>query len=356
MSASEFDVNVQAASFRAALVSVGAHASESPEDVRLNRIRIYFGPKTATVAATNGQTAALALVEITDHLTPELGCIDIRPSDARKLLAIFKGGKESATTLRIHASAKHLEITDVGGLFPGESLRLNACATDPEFPNVAKVITFARQLSGLEMFRPSSPLLLVSPSRIKLFIPAGLAYGTLVIEPTGTGRSLVVSAGKSFLGLLVTSPAGSEDEADRRDRFEEWSAITRDVTLSHPLPPVKVTVKAPSTGDVSSLEFMLAGPASETVDLAEPDGDALDGDFVVPDPDLGPTRLEDARQLVIATQVCGRAHLVRNLGVTQAQARDLIVQLEAEGIVGPAPVGNAQRVVLVAAPLFGDEA
>lgn len=204
---------------RAGLTSVVPHVEPDPELPALHRVRLEVGSVNVTVTASNGFTAALAIVSVEDNHDGELARFDLSPTDVKKILGLFKQHKDGAgQMLRFDVTDLHVKVTDISGLFDGESLTLLRIADGDSFPDIAAVI--ARSIS--QVGAPTDRLV-TNGSLVKLFTVAASAYGRpLVIEPTGTRSGLLISCGESFLGLLMPIRLDEDKEAQMRSWRRNW--------------------------------------------------------------------------------------------------------------------------------------
>lgn len=202
---------VYTADLRQALSSVLVHAHPKPDAPSMHRVRLELGPENVEVSATDSVTAALAIVSVVAFDRELLEPIDLDPTDARLLLALFKAGQEQADDpqfmLHVEASTTHLRFTDVSGLFDGRSVTLLRLAHDENMP------VLRRLFSSLLRRDPGAPAALAANgSSLALFKAATAAYKQpLQLECSTTKRAAVLlSCGESFLGALM--PLAQDDE------------------------------------------------------------------------------------------------------------------------------------------------
>lgn len=212
---------VQTADFMRALSAVAPHADTDPDFPPLHRVRVDVGDENLMVMATNRYTAGLALASVIEHVDPELEVFDLGPLDIKKIQALFKprktSGDELDDLLKVTVRKDDVEVADVSGLFPGQSLTLVRYPREEQFPELPRLIG-----DVMRKARPTDPVrLTANSSMVNLFHAAGRVYGRpLVIETTGKGSALLISCGEDFVGLLMPM---SEDQ-DRVATENAWRA------------------------------------------------------------------------------------------------------------------------------------
>lgn len=212
---------------RRGLQAVLPHVGRDEELPMLCRARLYFDGDNVMVAGTDRYTAALGLVSVWDFATPDpvVGPIDLSLSDIKKILAVFRAGKDKddddapAYQLRIETRAGRddavlLRVTDCSGLIDGEHLELQAQPVAENFPNLPDL--FARYLS-----EPAGLL--------DTFVVSGTLVGRLETAAKVYEKSLVMSCGQretspilarcgdSFLGLVMPFRMPDEDTSHERE-------------------------------------------------------------------------------------------------------------------------------------------
>lgn len=373
------DVNVPTGALRRALLSVIAHVpTEDTEDHLRNRICVYVQPEYLALTATGGQTAAVARVEINENRSGEIGVFHLHPGDVKKILQLFNPPTKelSSHVLRIEREEKHLIVSDVGGLFPGESLQLNSFALDPEFPNIPAAISAVRALG---QSHPDRHRVVVPGYRIARFQAAAKQYGdSLVMDPYGRRSALVVTCTSQFIGILLPDWMAQDDHLRADGRVHDWSDRFADLTYTHPVAPPKQAPKErpkrePADPEFAGLDSMLAGPEyAIDLDALEPDEP---GD-IDPDPDDTPVvesapmfqdgpderahpllTDDDADILLSAVQEIAGSELTSirlvrglfNCGYNRAEK--ILDLLERAGFVSPATANQPRRVLVDVAGL-----
>lgn len=225
------EVQVDTNDLRNALRAVTPHAepNKTGDLDAEHRVRLVIDAHHVNVLASNGSTAAMAIVSIEkDTRTERFGIddgpliVDLTPRQARLILQQFKAkkvdpnGEPQRAGLRVLKNGEGLEVADVCGLFAGESIRFPGVGVSDKFPDVVGVVTKAlANASG----SPSPKPLTSDGATLALFKAASVVYGQpLTVEPTGTpeSRGFLVSCGESFLGV-ISSRHQDDDSLKRRD-------------------------------------------------------------------------------------------------------------------------------------------
>jgi hypothetical protein len=225
------EVQVDTKDLRNALRAVTPHAepNKTGDLDDEHRVRLLIDEYHVHVLASNGSTAAMAIVSIEEDtrrkgLDPDDGplIVDLTPRQARLILQQFKAkktdpeGVEQIAALRVLTDGEGLEVADVSGLFAGESVRFPGVGVSDRFPDVLGVITRAlAAASGL----PSPKPLTADGATVALFKAASVVYEQpLTVEATGTpeSRGFLVSCGESFLGV-ISSRHQDDDSLRKRD-------------------------------------------------------------------------------------------------------------------------------------------
>ena len=239
------EVTVATGDLRNALRAVVPHARQLVTDDfdALTRVRLVLDTEHVNVMASNGSTAALAIVSIEDDsrrqdlgggiLTDDDGrrrfvdgdgplVVDLTPRQCRILLQQFKAkdtdpeGVDQLLSLRVLREGKGLEVTDTSGLFAGESVRFPGVGVSDNFPDVVAIIRRALAAVGEH---PVLKPLTTDGAVLALFKPASTVYRQpLIVEPSGTpeSRTFLVRCSDSFLGV-VSSRHQDDDSLAKRD-------------------------------------------------------------------------------------------------------------------------------------------
>lgn len=236
----------------AALTSVVAHADPDPDHTVLHRVHLALDPVNVTVTATNRYTAGLAIVSVEEHHDGTLDGVDLTPGDVKKVLALFKPGRQAVDEmLRIDVTTGHVTFTDVSGLFPGQSLTLVRTADAENYPDVAQVVSAALSRPS----RAARDQIVAAGSLLRLFTVAARSYAApLSIEPTGKS-ALLIACGESFLGLLMPMVLDAEATAE----MGRWRRAWRD-RLPEPLPDTRVVIEV-NVEDLADYDRPIDDPA-----------------------------------------------------------------------------------------------
>jgi hypothetical protein len=199
---------------RRALRSVAPHADPDPDFAPLHRVRLEVGPVNLTVSATNRYTVGHALVSILDNEDGDQLKVDLSPLDVKEILGLFKTHKDTPDdSLRLEVDEELLVVTDVSGLFSsGKALSLPRIPFEENYGDIEKLlhVKLTKDTGADAVSR-----LITNGDLLGLFTHAAKAYSEpLVLEPTGTRSSILISCGESFIGLLM--PIGQDDETAAR--------------------------------------------------------------------------------------------------------------------------------------------
>jgi hypothetical protein len=225
------EVQVDTKDLRNALRAITPHAepNKTGDLDEEHRVRLVLDEYQVNVYASNGSTAAYAVVPILKDsrkiaFAADDGpiIVDLTPRHCRLILAQFKAkavdpeGVDQVAALRVLAEGEGLEVADVSGLFAGESIRFPGVGVSDRFPDVRGILTRALAAASGE---PSPKPLTADGDTLALFRSASKVYGQpLTIEPTGTpeSRGFVVLCGPWFLGT-ISSRHQDDDSLRKRD-------------------------------------------------------------------------------------------------------------------------------------------
>lgn len=227
----EASFTVSLDSLVAATRAVEPHAlrGRKGDDV-LQTVRFVAGPDLLHVVATNGTTAAVALVQIDPdsdtrgtRLAEDDGTftLDADPSEVRQIISRFTKGASSKKdaprrTIRMHWTDRMLRLTDITEQtatldlespdlddVPARGLDVLVSPPSADFPPVLDDIRAA--LAAVGETTQGKPLV-SSWSTLSLFSSLGSVApkADITIEPSGssTARGFVVTAGSWFAGTL----------------------------------------------------------------------------------------------------------------------------------------------------------
>lgn len=221
--ARDVDVLVGTAEMRAALSSVLAHAGGDPELPELHKVVCEVSAELLTWWATDTLSAGLAVHEVHSHQAEGLGRFAVLPADAKKLLAIFKAGKESADDpqyiTQIEVTPEHVTVTDQSGLIAGRRFRIpQVYAAESAGPAVDRLCgTLHRQASTWADEHAFNGEVL---ARFKA--AAGAFHEPIQVGAVARSRSLLVRCGPNFLGALMSTQPTEQVEKERAAWRSEW--------------------------------------------------------------------------------------------------------------------------------------
>lgn len=218
------DILVSTAALRAALTAVLPHADTDPELPEQCRIVIDIRPDEALLWATDTLSAGLAAVEVISHQSPSVGRCAILPADAKKILSIFKAGKESFDEpefiVQLEVSAEHVTITDQSGLIPGRRFRVPQLH-EPE----SNAPAVDRMLAAMHAVRTDriEEVAFNGETLARFKAAAGAMREQVQVRGVEGRRTLLVLCGARFIGALMAG-ATSEEVEQERDRWRSaWS-------------------------------------------------------------------------------------------------------------------------------------
>ncbi|OZD74865.1 hypothetical protein CH273_25585 [Rhodococcus sp. 05-339-2] len=223
---SDVIITVGTADLRAALSSVVVHAGNDEHLPTYTRVRLLVDPVNLWVMATDRFSMGQAIVSIWEQVEPGRATIDVLPEDVKKILSIFKAGKEKADSdapefqVRIEADDEFVTLIDCAGFVDGRSYKIPRLPTDEQFLDIPKMISRSHH---------APPVLLenmaVNGTDLARFAVAANAYvKPLLIESHTGSRALLIRAGESFLGMLLPLNISEETEARNKEWAVAWSS------------------------------------------------------------------------------------------------------------------------------------
>lgn len=222
------DVIVGTADLRAALTAVLAHASGDPEMPTLHCVVCEVGTDELLWWATDRFSAGLAWHEVHSHQDAGLGRFAILPGDAKKLLSIFKAGKEAdddpqyIVQIRVHhdGADSFVTVTDQSGLLPGRSYRVpQVYAADTPAPAIDRMLArmHRQESSWSDEYSFNGEYL----ARFKA--AAGAYREPVQVGAVGQSRALLMRCGAHFIGALMPVNSTEEVEKERAAWRDAWS-------------------------------------------------------------------------------------------------------------------------------------
>lgn len=230
-------VEVRTVDFRNALKAVYPHRNrvKTGDAASENRVRMVFSAGVLFLMATNnGNTCALAKIKIQEDSRGALGkldpddgpmTVDLAPARVPLLLQAFKLGANDSDVdqalkfdIDLNPNDRCLDVTDIGGLFEGQSVRYPLDDPAEAFPDVLGII--GQALAAASGAAAASKELLQDGKIVALFKDASVAYSApLAFEPIGTGdsRGFLVRCGPDFIGTVQSRHADDDSLIRRRD-------------------------------------------------------------------------------------------------------------------------------------------
>jgi hypothetical protein len=360
---------VATSEFRAALASVVVHAGKDPLLPMLERVRLDVDSNNVVLTATDRFSVGMAKATVITHTQPELDPIDLYPEDAKKILGLFKPGKESdgepQYLMTVETTDTHVVITDVSGLVDGRVLKLPKIPVDDRFPDVQMLISRC-----VHQPLAAADDLIVSGKYFTRFTAASGHYSdSLKLETHAGWRALLVRCGGRFLGLLLQEYF-DEDDSVRADRWAStWLTELPDPTGI----PRGSTRPSNDSGTRIDLKdgvgFVIHRPSNEDTEVCShedcsntlDDGEGYDGlcgehadqtdetdlEPEAPAPDTTELdRLLRAVELVVESQFGSATMLQRKLWISYAAAQRVMTVLEDNQIVSPLVRGKTRTVLV----------
>lgn len=220
------DITVSAADLCAAVRAVVPHAdARHPDDDQTYcRVRFTIAGENLHVYATQRVTVALALVSILDHGTGEAGSFDLTVHEAKELVQLFKPSKSHAEVgddLLVEFDTGEVKVTDIGGLVPGKSTTWPMSLHDG-WADIEALVGKHVHAGVLH----SPPDAWWTAGRFAgLFTTASIVYRDALRFAWAAPKTLLVSCGESFIGVLSVSPVppGADDDSSGYDEAA-WRA------------------------------------------------------------------------------------------------------------------------------------
>jgi len=226
-------ITVELLDLRQGLASTLPHldrAKDAPSQHSHLHVTVDPSTRLASITASNGHySLGLALVSVTDStpLTAPLR-LDLDRGTADDILRIFPSRDLSPDNqLQIDIHEQYVVATDVGGLIAGKQGRWPRAPLDDMPVDFVSVIRDALQRVEDRVVVPRSEPATYDyrcgAKAVAMFRAAGEAYGTpLRIQSTGSTSPVLVSAGDSFLGLLIQPTLSDREQADEATARRGW--------------------------------------------------------------------------------------------------------------------------------------
>lgn len=300
----EFEVGT--ADLRRGLQAILPHVQPDADAPDTHRIRVELrgeGQDTELLLiATDGWTAASYAGTAREASCIGMDYFDIAPYDVPKILAVFKAGKDDdpdagESVVRFHVTEKLLRIRDVSGLFEGHELELPA--TPPgQWPNVARLLGehLAGEPDGHVTENARRSRIELTGKYLERFAKSARFIGSPVVIDTDRAP-LLIQCSDVFVGMVMPGRVSDEQQAIYSGRRRAWADSL--VRLG--------TVEKGRQADLDSVT----------------------------------ERLQEAIRYVGTRQVTTVKGLREGLSIGQAEADQLIKDLRAAGLVGPAKRGKA---------------
>lgn len=223
---SDVTITVGTADLRAALSSVVVHAGNDEHLPTYTRVRLLVDPVNLWVMATDRFSMGQAIVSIWEQVEPGLATIDVLPEDVKKILSIFKAGKEKADSdapefqVRIEADDEFVTLIDCAGFVDGRSYKIPRLPHDEQFLDIPRLISRSHHAPPVMLENMA-----VNGTDLARFAVAATAYiKPLLIESHTGSRALLIRAGESFLGMLLPLNISEETEVRNKEWAVAWSS------------------------------------------------------------------------------------------------------------------------------------
>lgn len=304
----EFDIGT--ADLRRGLQAVLPHVQPDAEAQETHRIRVEVNPnpgKDSEVLfiGTDGWTAATYAGAARDASCVGMSFFDLHPADVPKILAVFKAGKDDdpdagESVVRFHVTEKLLRIRDVSGLFEGHELELPATPVG-SWPNVARLFgeylaNDPGSLAGTDRDKLGRGRIELTGKYLQRFAKSAAVINSPVVIDTDQ-RSLLILISDVFVGMVNPGRVSDDQQAIYTGRRRAWA---------------------------DSLVKLGKVESARRADL-----------------DSVAERLIEAIRFVGTRQVTTVKGLREGLAIGQAEADQLVKDLRAAGLIGPAKRGKA---------------
>lgn len=220
-------VDVDAALFTQALRALIPHVDNS-DILSLNHIHFEIGYGAALVigTATDRYTAGMATIEPLDW-DGQVWDFHLALEDAKLVNAVYTPGKGEQGTIRFDVTTDHITVTDVSGMVAGPQIIL-ARPPSLESPHIRKLITEQLQQAAEPMDRATTWGM--SPKQwAKVAKSATAMKAPLTVTTFGSGRPLIVTAGPTFIGLMMVTREYDMTEDMKYGDLSEWADLLTDL-------------------------------------------------------------------------------------------------------------------------------